>query len=84
MGDLAQRGGAGAVGRRCFWDVGDGDALHFTDFFLLRFFLCLPIIAGIRRHRWDFVHLGWPMLTVPVCFLLLLWREFSLPDLVSA
>lgn len=50
------------------------------DFFILRFFVCLPMIAGGRRHGWDFVNFGWPMIVITLIFVF--WREFSIEDRV--
>lgn len=48
------------------------------DFNMLQFFLCLPIITGARRYGWEFVYLGWPMLTVVLTVVFINWNAFFL------
>lgn len=48
------------------------------DYHLFNFFWCLPIITAIRLYGWDFVYLGWPMLTVVLMVFFTFWNSFFL------
>ncbi|KAH6801427.1 hypothetical protein C2S52_001891 [Perilla frutescens var. hirtella] len=48
------------------------------DFNMFQYFSGLPIIAGLRRHGWEFVYLGWPMLTVALTIFFITWNGFFL------